>query len=410
MWWMDLGVKTVIMGAKIASLWNKKIKQGLDGRRHLAESLAKDIKPSDRVVWFHAASFGEFEEGRPLIEEIRSRYPNYRILVTFFSPSGYNAHKNYPHADCVTYLPVDTSRDVRSFLDVVHPEIAVFIKYEFWPNLLAELKNRSVRTFVVSARFIPNSRFFRWYGGVFRKALSTFETLFVQDSRSIELLKTIGITNALLAGDPRFDRVLSISKEEWKDEIVDKFRQDEKLFIAGSTVGAGDEDLLQKLINKHPETLFLLVPHEMDREPMNKIVANTTGEVLIYSECSSDTDFTNTQVLIVDKIGMLAKLYRYGNWAFIGGGFVAGIHSVIEATIYGMPAVFGPNYNKNRPGLEMVELGICASVSNIEELDAWFTPLEFDDEKLQKISQQARDYSLKNCGATEIILNKIFND
>ena len=221
MWWMDLGVKTVIMGAKIASLWNKKIKQGLDGRRHLAESLAKDIKPSDRVVWFHAASFGEFEEGRPLIEEIRSRYPNYRILVTFFSPSGFNAHKNYPLADRVCYLPADTTRDVRAFLDVVHPEIAVFIKYEFWPNLLAELKNRSVRTFVVSARFIPNSRFFRWYGGVFRKALSTFEVLFVQDSRSIELLKTIGLTNAILAGDPRFDRVLSISKEEWKDEIVD---------------------------------------------------------------------------------------------------------------------------------------------------------------------------------------------
>ena len=263
---------------------------------------------------------------------------------------------------------------------------------------------------MVSARFIPNSRFFRWYGGVFRKALSTFEVLFVQDSRSIELLKTIGLTNAILAGDPRFDRVLSISKEEWKDEIVDKFRQDGKLFIAGSTVGAGDEDLLQLLINKHPKTRFLLVPHEMDREPMNKIVANTTGEVLIYSECTPDTDFTNTQVLIVDKIGMLAKLYRYGNWAFIGGGFVAGIHSVIEATIYGMPAVFGPNYSKNRPGIEMVELGICASVSNIEELDAWFTPLEFDDEKLQKISQQAREYSLKNCGATEIILNKIFND
>jgi len=410
MWWMDLGIKAGLGAAKIASLWNKKIKQALDGRRNLPEKIATVIHPGDKVIWFHAASFGEFEEGRPLLEEIHQHYPQYKILVTFFSPSGYNAHKNYPHADLVCYLPADITRDVRSFLDVVHPEIAIFIKYEFWPNLLSEMKKRLIRTFVVSARFIPNSRFFKWYGGVFRKALSAFETIFVQDKRSIELLKTIGYNNVVLAGDPRFDRVLGISREEWKDEIVEKFKNKEKLFIAGSTVGAADEDLLQQLINRHPKTRFLLVPHEMDREPMNKIVANTYRKTLIYSECTPETDFSDTQVLIVDKIGLLARLYRYGNWAFIGGGFVAGIHSVIEATIYGMPAAFGPNFHKNRPGIEMVEMGVCASIRAIEELDAWFSPLEFNDEELQDISRKARNYSLANCGATELILKKIFGN
>ena len=408
MWWMDFGANVAVFGAKIASLRNKKIKQWIDGRRNLPERMANVIRAEDRVAWFHAASFGEFEEGRPLIEAIRSQYPEYKILVTFFSPSGYNAHKNYKHADWIFYLPTDTGKDVRAFLDIAHPEIAIFIKYEFWPNLLSELKKRAVRTFVVSARFIPNSRFFKWYGGTFRNALKTFETIFVQDQRSIDLLGKIGYTNTILAGDPRFDRVAAIANTDWKDEIVEKFKKGDKLFIAGSTCGAADEDLLQILINNHPKTKFLIVPHEMDAGPMEKIIANTKRKALLYTKCTPETDFSDIQVVIVNKIGILALLYRYGNWAYIGGGFIAGIHSVIEATIYGMPAVFGPNYHKNRPGKEMIELGACCSVRNAEELDAWFSPIENDDEKLKVLSDIAYQYCQQNKGSSDIILKKIF--
>lgn len=408
MWWLDIVVKLGVLGAKVAALWSRKAKLWVDGRDGLLDKMAAVIRPEDRVVWFHAASLGEFEEGRPVIEKIRAQYPHYKILVTFFSPSGYEIRKNYSHADWVFYLPADTTTNMKRFLDIVHPEIAVFIKYEFWLNMLLEIKKRSIRAFVISARFIPNSRFFSWYGGVFRNSLKAFETIFVQDKRSVELLKNIGFSNAILAGDPRFDRVDDIAQTDWKNEIVERFKNGQKVFIGGSTCGAADEDLLQALINNHPDTKFLIVPHEMDVEPMEKIEMNTRGGAIRYSKCNADTDFSNYQVLIVDTIGMLALLYRYGNWAFIGGGFIAGIHSVIEATIYGMPAVFGPNYQKNRPGIDMIELGACKSIRNAEDLDAWFTPLEHDGEALKKVSDIAYQYCQQNKGASNIILKKIF--
>jgi 3-deoxy-D-manno-octulosonic-acid transferase len=408
MWWLDIVVRLGVLGAKVAVLWSRKAKLWVDGRDCLLDKMAAVVHPEDRVVWFHAASLGEFEEGRPVIEKIRALYPHYKILVTFFSPSGYEIRKNYSHADWVFYLPADTSANMKRFMDIVHPEIAVFIKYEFWLNMLLEIKKRSIRAFVISARFIPNSRFFSWYGRVFRNSLKAFETIFVQDKRSVELLENIGFSNVVLAGDPRFDRVDDIAQTDWKNEIVERFKNGQKVFIGGSTCGAADEDLLQVLINNHPDTKFLIVPHEMDVEPMEKIEMNTKGGAIRYSKCTADTDFSNCQVLIVDTIGMLALLYRYGNWAFIGGGFIAGIHSVIEATIYGMPAVFGPNYKKNRPGIDMIELGACKSIRNAEELDAWFTPLENDDEALKKVSDIAYQYCQQNKGASNIILKNIF--
>lgn len=408
MWWLDIVVRLGVFGAKVAALWSRKAKLWVDGRDGLLDKMAAVIRPEDRVVWFHAASLGEFEEGRPVIEKIRAQYPHFKILVTFFSPSGYEIRKNYSHADWVFYLPADTTANMKRFLDIVHPEIAVFIKYEFWLNMLLEIKKRSIRAFVISARFIPNSRFFSWYGGVFRNSLKAFETIFVQDKRSVELLENIGFSNAVLAGDPRFDRVDDIVQTDWKNEVVERFKNGQKVFIGGSTCGAADEDLLQVLINNHPDTKFLIVPHEMDVEPMEKIETNTKGGAIRYSKCTADNFFSNYQVLIVDTIGMLALLYRYGNWAFIGGGFIAGIHSVIEATIYGMPAVFGPNYQKNRPGIDMIELGACKSIKNAEELDAWFTPLEHDDKALKKVSDIAYQYCQQNKGASNIILRKIF--
>ncbi|MFA6702493.1 MAG: glycosyltransferase N-terminal domain-containing protein [Dysgonamonadaceae bacterium] len=407
MLWMDVAARLGVFGAGIGSLWNKKLKLWVNGRKNLAKRVGQEIQSNDRVIWFHAASYGEFEEGRPLIETIRSRYPEYKILVTFFSPSGYEAHKNYRFADWVFYLPIDTKKDVKAFLDAAHPEIAIFIKYEFWPNLMAELKKKQVRTFVISARFIPDSRFFKSYGGVFRNALNAFEKMFVQDQPSVKLLNSIGFNNVIVAGDPRFDRVKTIADTEWKDSIVEKFKNNQRVFIAGSTVGAPDEDLIQELINRHLETRFIVVPHEMDRVPMEKMISNIKGGGKLYSECNADTDFSATQLLIIDAVGLLSKLYRYGDWGFIGGGFDKGIHSVIEATIYGLPCAFGPNYQKNRPGIEMIEIGVCGAVKNIDELDVWFTPLKVES-KLAEVRQKALEYTNNNCGATEIILNQVF--
>lgn len=407
--WMDIAAQIGMGVAKIASLWNKKMKLWVDGRKNLPERIAASIAKDDKVIWFHAASYGEFEEGRPLIETIQSQYPAYKILVTFFSPSGYEGHKNYKFADWVFYLPLDTNSQVSKFLDAAHPEIAIFIKYEFWPNLLAEMKRRRIRTFLVSARFIPKSAYFKWWGGILRKALTAFETIFVQDEDSLKLLQKNGFENVIIAGDPRFDRVKEISEVAWSEPIVEKFKNNEKLFIAGSTVKGKDDEVIQDLINLNPDTRFLVVPHEMDRLPMEKTVQETEKEAKIYSECDIDTDFSNTQILILDRIGMLAKLYRYGNWAFIGGGFDLGIHSVIEATVYGMPAAFGPNYQKNRPGIEMVEQGICAGINSSEELNKWLSELKNDDEKLSDLSKKAKEYTFANCGATEKILKEIFS-
>lgn len=407
MWWMNFIAYTALFGVKIASLWNKKMRLWVDGRKNLAERISQVIRPKDEVIWFHAASYGEFEEGKPLIERFRKEHPKFKIIVTFFSPSGYEAHKNYPFVDGVFYLPADITSHVKDFLDALNPKIAVFIKYEFWLNLLAELQKRKIKTYVVSARFIPNSRFFKWYGSPFRKALKTFDTIFVQDDDSVELLNAIGINQVVQAGDPRFDRVKAIFETEWKDEIIENFKQNDKIFIAGSVVDSTEFSLLQRLINAHPKTKFLIVPHEMDKTPMLKMINETNREAKLYSECDKNTNFSNTQVVIVDTIGILAKLYRYGDWAFIGGGFDLGIHSVIEATVYGMPAVFGPNYAKNRPGIEMVELGACTSISNFEELDAWFSTLEFNDQKLNALSKLAFEYTHGNCGATDKIMEVI---
>ena len=354
---------------KVLAIWNKKMHLWVSGRKNIFNRLQSCIAPSDRVIWFHAASLGEFEEGRPVLEKIRATYPEYKILLTFFSPSGYEVRKNYAQADWVFYLPADTKANVKRFLDIAHPEVAIFIKYEFWFNLLDELSCRPTKTYVISARFIPDSRFFKWYGGAFRKSLSVFDTIFVQDKQSVGLLQSIGLQSAIHAGDPRFDRVTDIAALNWKNEVVEKFKAGDKVFIAGSTCGASDDDLVLQLINLHPTTKFIVVPHDLNPEPIQKYKNGVKGGVVLFTECTANTDFSNSQVLIYNTIGTLAMLYRYGNWAYIGGGFIAGIHSVIEASVYGLPCVFGPNFEKNRPGGDMVRLGACGMVKMVESLN-----------------------------------------
>ena len=389
------------------ALWNKKAKQFTEGRKNIFERMAQAISADDRVVWMHVASLGEFEQGRPILEEIRSKYPDRKILLTFFSPSGYEIRKNYAGADYIFYLPVDTPSNVTRFLDIAHPELAVFVKYEFWVNYLNELKRRGIRSYLVSAIFRRNSVFFRTYGTMWREALDAFEQMFVQNEESQELLHSIGFDNAIVAGDTRFDRVASIARAAKPVEMVEAFKGDSKLFVAGSTWGP-DEDILLPLINANPDIRFVIAPHEMEEARINKILQSVRGGAKRYTECDAQTDFSSTQVLVLDTIGILSSVYGYATWSYIGGGFGVGIHNTLEAATFGLPIAFGPKYEKFKEARDMVALGAATSISSAEELASWFAPLRDDEACLAKASAIAKDYTVKNQGATSLFMKVAF--
>ena len=405
----DIGVALYARIVAFVALWNKKAKQFTEGRKNIFERMAQAISADDRVVWMHVASLGEFEQGRPILEEIRSKYPDRKILLTFFSPSGYEIRKNYAGADYIFYLPVDTPSNVTRFLDIAHPELAVFVKYEFWVNYLNELKHRGIRSYLVSAIFRPNSVFFRTYGTMWREALDAFEQMFVQNEESRELLHSIGFDNAIVAGDTRFDRVASIAKAAKPVEMVAAFKGDSKLFVAGSTWGP-DEDILLPLINANPDIRFVIAPHEMEESRINKILQSVCGGAKRYTECDAQTDFSSTQVLVLDTIGILSSVYGYATWSYIGGGFGVGIHNTLEAATFGLPIAFGPKYAKFKEARDMVALGAATSVTSAEELATWFAPLRDDEAYLSKVSATAKDYTAKNQGATALFMKVAFSD
>ena len=389
------------------SLWDKKAKQWIVGRKDIFKRMAEVISPEDKVVWIHAASLGEFEQGRPVIEKIREQQPEYKILVTFYSPSGYEIRKNYAGADYIFYLPIDTPGNAKKFLDVAHPEIAIIVKYEFWLNLLSELKHRGVRTYLISAIFRRNSIFFRSYGSIWRQALDSFEQMFVQNDESKELLHEIGFDNVVVAGDTRFDRVAEIARNVKKVPIVEHFKGDSPLFVAGSTWGP-DEEILQTLINDNPQIKFVVAPHEMENSRIERIIAQTKGGAVRYTLCNEESDFSKIQVLILDTIGILSSVYGYATWSYIGGGFGVGIHNTLEAATFGLPIAFGPNYQKFKEARDMVALGAATKVESAEDLSAWFAPLRDDKSALQRAGSAAKSYTQRNQGATSLIMKIVF--
>lgn len=393
----------------LASLWNNKAKLWTAGRKGIFDRMARAISPSDRVVWIHVASLGEFEQGRPVIEQIKAQCPEYKILLTFFSPSGYEVRKDYKGADYIFYMPIDTPCNVRRFLDIAHPEIAVFVKYEFWINYLTQLKRRGVRTYVISAIFRRNSIFFRSYGFLWRQALDSFDQIFVQNEESRQLLHGIGFDNVVVAGDTRFDRVAAIAQGVKRIDVVEAFKGESPLFVAGST-WKPDEDILQTLINDNPKIKFVIVPHEMDECRINRIIANTSGGAVRYTRCNGSTHVEKYQVLVLDTVGMLSSVYRYASWAYIGGGFGTGIHNTLEAAIFALPIAFGPNYTKFKEARDMVALGAATKVENASELESWFAPLRDNSELRAKVSSTAKDYTLKNIGATSLIMKIAFDN
>ena len=407
MWFYDLIMSLYAGIIRLVGLRYEKARLWSEGRRDLFSRMREKIDPRERIIWLHVASLGEFEQGRPLIEALRESHPEYRILLTFFSPSGYEIRKNYAGADYIFYLPIDTRKQVRQFLDIAHPEVVIFVKYEFWLNFLTELRRRRIRTFVVSAIFRRNSVFFRFYGGLWRKALKTFEVLFVQNEESKTLLAELGYPNTVVAGDTRFDRVAKIAREAKQVPMIERFKGDKQLFIAGSTWGP-DEELLIPLMNDNPKLKFVIAPHEMDEGRIERLMRETRGGAVRYTQCDDKSSFEGKQLLILDTVGLLASAYGYASWGYIGGGFGVGIHNTLEAATFGLPIAFGPKYEKFKEARDLVAIGAARSITTYEELRAWFAPLRDDEKHLTKSSRLARDYTLSHQGATETILKTIF--
>ena len=404
MFWYNFGIKAMIGAARMVSRWNPKIRKSLEGRRDLLTRLRAAIPEGERVVWFHAASLGEFEQGRPVIEALRAQRPEFKILLTFFSPSGYEIRKNYSGADYVFYMPFDTPADADAFVDVVKPEMAVFIKYEFWLNHIEALRRVGCPIYLISAIFRPNSIFFRPWGGAFRRALSAYRRVYVQNKASLDLLQGIGVTNVVVAGDTRFDRVATLSESAPRIDTIEQFKGERPMMVAGSTWGPDEEAMLES-INRHPEVKFVIAPHEMDENRIASLMSRIKGGAVRYTQ-SDGIDFGACQVMIIDTIGILSAIYRYADVAYIGGGFGVGIHNTLEAATYGIPVGFGPRYQKFREAKELIACGAARSVASSAEFGEWFDAMISDQELRTKAGAEAKRYIVENKGATAIILSE----
>ena len=404
----DLGILLMNAGLRMAAPFNPKARLWVRGRKDIFRRMAEVVGPDDEVAWLHAASLGEFEQGRPVIEALREACPRYKILLTFFSPSGYEVRKNYAGADWVFYLPADTPRNVRRFLRIFRPKVAVFVKYEFWINYLLAMRKEGMRLYLISSIFRRGQIFFRPYGGLFRRALGAFSHIFVQNDESRALLGRIGVRCVSVTGDTRFDRVAEIAAAAKHIDIIDRFKGDKRLFVAGST-WTPDEELLIRLINDNPDVKFIVAPHEMDEGRMARLAAEAKGGTLRYTQCTPHTAYGSKQLLILDTVGILASVYGYATWSYIGGGFGVGIHNTLEAATFGLPVAFGPNYAKFKEARDLVTLGAARPVKNYDELRTWFIPLRDNEDFLQKTSRIAKDYTTRHQGATNIIVKTIFH-
>ena len=406
----NISMWLMVFGMRVWALFNGKVAAGVCGRQDIFKRIKDALVPGDRIIWIHCASLGEFEQGRPVIEAIKANHPEYKIFLTFFSPSGYEIRKNYPGADYIFYLPLDTPANAQTFVQLVKPEIAIFVKYEFWLNYLNRLKDSGCRTFIISAIFRKDAVFFKWYGKIFRKALRSFRTLFVQDEQSKELLESIGIDDVIISGDTRFDRVADVKSKAAPVPLVEKFTAGHTSFIAGST-WPPDDELLAALASRHPDVKFVIAPHEIGEERVQKLVALfPAGKAVRYTQIGDDATIAQeVQVLIIDTIGILSSVYAYADMAYIGGGFGVGIHNTLEAAVYGVPVAFGPNHGKFKEALELISDGAATSVTDIAQLDAWADSLLSDAFLLKSTGQKAGEYVSAHTGATRMILHYIFD-
>lgn len=401
----NLGIRIYFLFIYTASFFNKKAKLWLKGRQQVK------YQSFDKSAWFHFASLGEYEQGLPVLIAFRQRHQETPVVITFFSPSGYEVRKNTPHADAVYYLPLDTAANARRFIAAINPAIAVFTKYEYWYHYFQQLNGRNTPLFVISGIFRPDQVFFKWYGGLHRKMLGYVTRFFVQDEESKSLLQQLHITNADVSGDTRFDRVWANAQNPKSFDIVEDFTKGHKVLIAGST-WPQDEVLLAEMIKSHGNWKFIIAPHEIKEEKIERLLGMLPQNLTTrYSQLDPESyhghQLLQTQVLVIDNIGMLSSLYRYGDIAYIGGGFGAGIHNTLEAAAFGLPVIFGPNYEKFKEARELVALQLGFSINNADELKRVFAEIAIDEGKLQIMHDAIREYVEKHKGATQMILQYI---
>ncbi len=407
-----LAIRVYALAVAFASLFHRKARAMCIGQSRTYDILRDRIDRSAKYVWFHAASLGEFEQGRPMIEKIRAAYPEYKILLTFFSPSGYEVRKDYDGADVVCYLPFDTPRRVKRFLQLASPSVAIFIKYEFWSNYLHALKRSGVPVYLVSAIFRREQVFFRWYGSSYRKVLHCFTHLFVQDESSAELLAKYGVRNVSVAGDTRFDCVLDVQRGSRALPVVERFvgggeGAKPTVLVAGSS-WQQDEDVYIPYFNEHSEMKLIIAPHEIHREHLEYIASLLKRPSVRLSEVGHDlSQLEGKDCLIVDSFGLLSSIYRYGTIAYIGGGFGVGIHNTLEAAVYGIPVLFGPRYHKFKEARDLISVGGGFAVSSRQAFARKMDELLASRSVLSAAGSCAGRFVSSHAGATDEILHEI---
>ena len=401
---------------KIVALFSPKMKLFVDGRKSVFQTLANKIQTSDKTIWFHAASLGEYEQGLPVIEAIKQQFPNHKIVVSFFSPSGYEVRKNNAIADVTIYLPLDTISNAKQFIKLVHPEMAFFIKYEYWPNYLNELKKQQIKTYLISGILRENQAFFKWYGGFYRNALKTFDYFFVQNESSKNLLQSIGFNNVKVSGDTRFDRVVSILERNNSLDFIEQFKDNTTTIVIGSS-WPRDESLLVNYINQSSDDVkFIIAPHNIKQEQIQELKKSISKKTVLYSEKDEmlkqvQHDKTEDfQVYIIDTIGILTKIYSYADIAYVGGGFGnPGVHNILEPATFGVPVVIGPNYSHFAEATALVNMEGCISIQNQTQLnEAFDLLLHNEDERLEK-GHICSTFVQMNKGATQTIMNHILD-
>ena len=398
---------------KIIATFSPKIKLFVDGRQTVFDILADKIKPNDKTIWFHAASLGEYEQGLPVIEKIKEKFPNHKIVITFFSPSGYEVRKNNSVADVTVYLPFDTQKNAHQFLKIVHPEMAFFIKYEYWPNYLNELQKLETPTYLISGIFRENQLFFKWYGGFYRKALETFTYFFVQNESSKKLLMQLGKTNVAVSGDTRFDRVATILEKDNALDFIETFKNETLTIVVGSS-WPKDESLLVEYINQTSEKVkFIIAPHNIKSEQIQELKNSISKKTILFSEVQTGRDLSvqDFDVFIIDTIGILTKIYSYADIAYVGGGFGnPGVHNILEPATFGVPIVIGPNFSHFAEATALVNMEGCISITNKNELADAFSNLIRNDDIRNEKGHICSTFVQMNKGATAIILKHILED
>ncbi len=402
----DILIHIVGFFLKIIAKFNKKIQLFISGRKQSFELLLDTIQADDKTIWVHVASLGEYEQGLPVMEQLKLKFPEHKLVLTFFSPSGYEVRKNSTIADITIYLPWDTKRNAKKFIRLLNPTFVIFVKYEFWINYLDELQKQQIPTYLISGIFREDQAFFKWYGGFYKNALKAFDHFFVQNTNSENLIKSLGFSNVTVSGDTRFDRVSAISERNNQLDFVKEFKADKKLVVAGSTWEADEKLLIEYINTRQDSTKFIIAPHNIKKDQITALKSQITRPVVLFSQLESVADLSDQTLLIIDTVGLLTKIYSYADLAYVGGGFGnPGVHNVLEPAVFSIPIVIGKNYSHFAEATTLVHLNGIVSVANKKEFDHAFDDLLANENLRDAKGKICSDYINNQKGATPIIID-----